>query len=85
MGAILVDRLGALTPGVRPVALRVLLGRGDWTAALLEGVEGGKVRLDELSLDQKQALAAHPDSSIAGRAKRLLAEGAGCPTPTARR
>ena len=81
VGAILVDRLGALTPGVRPVALRALLGRGDWTAALLEGVEGGKVRLDELSLDQKQALAAHPDSSIAGLAKRLLSRGGGLPDP----
>ena len=81
VGAILVDRLGALTPGVRPVALRALLGRGDWTAALLEGVEGGKVRLDELSLDQKQALAAHPDAAIAGRAKRLLSRGGGLPDP----
>ena len=35
----------------------------------------------ELSLDQKQALAAHPDKAIAERAKALLAKGGGLPDP----
>ena len=34
-----------------------------------------------LSLDQTQALAAHPDRSIAERAKALLAKGGGLPDP----
>ena len=34
-----------------------------------------------LSLDQSQALAAHPDSKIAGRARALLARGGGLPDP----
>ena len=34
-----------------------------------------------LSLDQSQALAAHPDSKIAERAKALLARGGGLPDP----
>ena len=38
-------------------------------------------RLSELALDQKQALAAHPNRDIAARAKRLLAQGGGLPDP----
>jgi putative heme-binding domain-containing protein len=57
-----------------------LLGRADWTAVLLEGFEGGKARLDQLTLDQKQTLAAHPDRRIAARAKALLGRG-GLPDP----
>ena len=34
---------------------------------------------NELALDQKQALAAHPDAKIAKRAKALLAKGGGIP------
>jgi putative heme-binding domain-containing protein len=56
-----VASLAALTPAARPAALRQLLGRADWTMAMLTGIEEGKVRLDQLSLDQKQALAAHRD------------------------
>src|SRR5262249_13156388 len=71
-GRDLVARLGTLTPAARPAALRQLLGRADWTLALLGGIDEGKVRLDQLSLDQKQALAAHRDRRIAARAKELL-------------
>jgi putative membrane-bound dehydrogenase-like protein len=80
-GATIVASLGSLTPASRPVAIRVLLSRADGTKALLDAVESGKLRLAELSLDQKQALAAHPDRSVAGRAKKLLAQGGGLPNP----
>ena len=44
------------------------------------------VRLDELSLDQKQALAAHPDQADRRAGPRPCSPGAAaCPTPTARR
>jgi putative membrane-bound dehydrogenase-like protein len=82
VGDDLVAGLSMMTPAVRPGALRVLLGRGDWTESLLDGVEQGAVRLSQLSLDQKQALAAHPDRAIARRAKRLLdSSGGGLPDP----
>jgi putative heme-binding domain-containing protein len=81
VGALLTDRLRALTPAARLTALRALLGRAEWTAALLDGVDKGKARLDELSLDQKQALAAHPNRRLAGRARRMLAGGGGLPDP----
>jgi uncharacterized protein len=50
-------------------------------AALLDGIEQGAVQLSDLSLDQKQALAAHPDRSIAQRIKQLLDRGGGLPSP----
>lgn len=78
---VLIEILPAMTPSVRGAALRALLGRTDWTPALVDAIETGKVRLDALSLDQKQALAAHPDRSIAERAKKLLASGGGLPDP----
>ena len=80
-GATIVASLGSLTPASRPVAVRVLLSRADGTKALLDAVESGKLRLAELSLDQKQALAAHPDRAVSGRAKKLLAQGGGLPNP----
>jgi putative membrane-bound dehydrogenase-like protein len=78
-GALLAEQAGALTPGVRQAALRVLLGRSEWTAALLDAVDQGKIRVAELSLDQKQALSNHPDRRIAARARRMLASGGGLP------
>lgn len=79
VGAALVGRLDSLTPALRPEVLRALLSRADWTTGLLDGVDGGKVSLSDLSLDQKQALAAHPDKTIAERAKALLNRGGTLP------
>lgn len=59
--------------------MRSLLSRPASTAALLSGVENGKASLDELTLDQKQALANHPEKSIRERAKKLLSMGGGLP------
>jgi putative membrane-bound dehydrogenase-like protein len=81
VGAAVVERLPALTPAVRPAALHLLLARADWTEALLGALEKGTVQLVELSLDQKQALAAHPSKAVAERARALLARGGGLPSP----
>jgi putative membrane-bound dehydrogenase-like protein len=81
VGAALVEMLPALTPTVRSAAYRALLGRADWTTALLDGAEAGKLRLTDIALDQQQALAAHPDRALANRAKRLLDKGGGLPDP----
>lgn len=80
-GTTIVGQLPVLTPSVRPIAFRVLLSRADWTKALIEGLETGKLQASELSLEQKQGLAAHPDKSIASRAQPLLAKGGGLPNP----
>jgi putative membrane-bound dehydrogenase-like protein len=81
VGADLVKAYSTLTPGVRPAALRVLLGRPAWTTALLNGLEAGQVAFTELSLDQKQGLASHPNRFVAQRARKLLARGGGLPNP----
>jgi hypothetical protein len=80
-GALVIERLPALTPALRADAIRAVVGREDWTSAFLDAVETGKARLDDLALDQKQALAAHPNSKIAARVKPLLERGGGLPDP----
>ena len=81
VGPLLVEQMPTLTPALRPVAVRVLLGRAEWTTALLDGLEKGKATLSELSLDQRQSLAQHPDRRVAVRARKLLASGGGLPDP----
>ena len=81
VGPVLVDAIGPMTPAARRASLLALLGKTDWTSALVSGIEKGKVALSLLSLDQSQALASHPDSKIAERAKALLAKGGGLPDP----
>lgn len=80
-GVRLMAKVPLLTPATKQAALRVLLSRDRLTAALLDGVEAGEARLDELALDQKQALANHPDRAVRERAKNLLAMGGGLPSP----
>jgi uncharacterized protein len=78
-GPALVAKLPTLPPTLRPIALRVILARPEPTQAFLEAVEKGTLRFDMLELDQKTALAAHPNNELAERAKKLLAMGGGLP------
>jgi uncharacterized protein len=79
VGTQLVARFAALTPAAKKAAVRVLLGRPSLTRAFLDGLAEGKLHLADLTLDQKQALAAHPDRNIARRAKQMLSRDAGLP------
>jgi len=81
VGQALVETLPRLSPGMRARVLRVLLGRSEWSPALVEALERKQAQISELALDQKQALASHPNRGIAARARRLLAEGGGLPDP----
>ena len=78
-GAALVRTLPSLTPGIRKEALAILLGRADWTGIFVQAAENGKAQFSELSLDQKQSLAKHPNKAIADSAQKLLASGGGLP------
>ncbi len=75
----LVARFRTLTPGPRATGISVLLSRAESTNALLDGLDKGSVQLSELSLDQKQALNAHPDSNVRNRARKLLKRGGALP------
>lgn len=68
-----------LTPANRPLILSTLLVRADWTRDLLKTFEEGGLDIADLPLDQKQALSAHPNAEIAGRAKELLKRTGGLP------
>jgi hypothetical protein len=80
-GPAVLETLSSMTPSVKTVALRILLGRTEWTLALLEALERGDLQTTELSLDQKQTLAGHPDRDLAAKAKKLLASGGELPSP----
>ncbi len=79
VGPLLLERMPSFTPQARATALRILLSRPESTRQFLDAVEKGTMTFSELPLDQKQALASHPDGKIAARAKALLAKGGGLP------
>ena len=81
VGTAVVAKLKDLPPTVRPVALRLVLAKADSAKAFLDGVEKGTLRFDMLALDQRTALASHPDKEVSERAKKLLALGGGLPSP----
>jgi len=79
LGSILAKRYLDWSPALRAAALRVLLAKPDTTRSLLQAIEAGMISIDDLVLDQKQALASHPDAVIQKRAKAILAKGGGLP------
>ena len=56
-----------------------MLARGETTQSLLDALDSGDVQLAELTLDQQQRLARHPDRRIRRRAERLLERGGALP------
>jgi len=78
-GKQLIESLKLMTPGARSKAVSVILKRPDFTRAYLKAAQSGSVSLDELALDQKQALANYPDNSIQKTARELLARGGSLP------
>ena len=85
LGRLVVEKLPVITPAARKEAVRLLLAREAWTPALLGALEKGTLGVGELALDQKQALATHPNKQLQGRAKKLLASSGGLPNPDRQR
>jgi putative membrane-bound dehydrogenase-like protein len=79
--AALVERLPNLTPPARAEVIKNMLARAEMTPALLDAIEHGVVPVGALALDQRQALATHPNTAIAARAKKLLERGGELPDP----
>ena len=79
VGPAVITRLNDLSPAGRAMAVRLLLARTRSTGEVLSIMEDGSLSIGDLSLDQRQSLASHPDKSIAQRAKALLAKGGGLP------
>jgi putative heme-binding domain-containing protein len=78
-GALILERLPTLTPSARAAGIAVLLSRPEWTRAFLTQADRGAVPLADLSLEQRQALANHPDPTIRRRALALLRRGDALP------
>ncbi|MFO0809103.1 MAG: PVC-type heme-binding CxxCH protein [Gemmataceae bacterium] len=78
-GGLILERLPGLTPAARKAGVAVLLTRPDWTRTLLDEIDKGTVPFADLSLEQKQALAVHPDQRLRNRATALLRRGDALP------
>ncbi len=78
-GQELVASFANLTPQTRIAGVAVLLSRPESTQSLLQAIDSGEVLLSELSLDQKQALMAHPSEQIRTDSRRLLGRGGALP------
>lgn len=80
LGEIVLKRIKEYTPTTRAETFKLLLRKPESTRALLDVVEKGDVQLTELSLEQRQGLANHPDTAIASRAKTILERGGSLPS-----
>lgn len=78
---LVLERSNGLTPELRAAAITLLLSRADWTLALLQAIEEGKMAWTDLTLDQRQSLANHPQEAIRRRAMTLLERGGALPSP----
>jgi putative membrane-bound dehydrogenase-like protein len=78
-GQSIIKAMPVLTPRLKSVAIGTLLSRPDWTKRLLTSFNSRALDINELSLDQKQALRAFPDRQIREQAEKLLSMSGGLP------
>jgi putative heme-binding domain-containing protein len=76
---LVVDHVRMFTPAVQKVAIRLLLNRPQSTLELLDAIESGKLTLNDLQLDQKQALRDHPNAEVKKKALEVMKSAGGVP------
>ncbi len=74
-GGALIESWAQLTPSVRRAAIATLMRRSEWTTALLDAVEKGKITRTDLATEQWSQLKQNPNRMIARRAERLSNTG----------
>lgn len=84
-GSKIVNQYSMLTPAARQAVIRLLMARADLINDLIGAVEGGKIQLADLGLEQKQALLAHPKEEVRKAAEMLMKSGGGLPNPDRQR
>lgn len=84
-GAKIVNQFSMLTPIARQASIRLLMARADLINDMLQAIEGGKIQLADLGLEQKQALLAHPKEEVRKAAEMLMKSGGGLPNPDRQR
>ncbi|MEX0741611.1 MAG: hypothetical protein WD079_02365, partial [Phycisphaeraceae bacterium] len=70
---LLFNKWASLLPAVRPAALDTLLTRADWTLALLEEVDAGRVAASHIDTARQQQLTNHNDQRVREHARTLFA------------
>ncbi|MFK7738365.1 MAG: endo-1,4-beta-xylanase, partial [Pirellulaceae bacterium] len=78
-GEKILEAMPTLSPTIKTSAIEALLGKPDWAASLIDAAAAKEFDLDELSLEQKQALRSLPDEKLQARALEVLAMGGGLP------
>lgn len=78
-GGIIVNAMPVLSPQVKSTAINVILGKPAWAKTLLAAVEAREFDLNDLSLEQKQALRSFPNRDLRALAEKLLALDGGLP------
>ncbi len=81
VGDLMVEQMTNMTPGTRSAAIRVMLARPETTANLLDALANRRLDRGDLSLDQQQALLAHPSREIRQQAEKVLSGAGGLPSP----
>jgi putative heme-binding domain-containing protein len=79
-GKSIVSRWTTLSPSAHRAAIALLLRKTGWAAALLDGIESGKINPKDLLTEHWQTLTASSDGGIAERAKKLQASAGRAPT-----
>jgi putative membrane-bound dehydrogenase-like protein len=74
VASLLLEHWKGFAPGLRAMALDVLLSRPDWTRAMLDAVARGGILPMEMDAARRQRLLDHKQADIRARAARLLAE-----------
>ncbi len=78
-GQAMLASVNNFSPTIKSSAINVMLSKGAWSKSLLDAAEANSFDLDELSLEQKQALRSLPDEALRKQAERILAMGGGLP------
>ncbi|MFK7770080.1 MAG: PVC-type heme-binding CxxCH protein [Mariniblastus sp.] len=78
-GQAILESAKDFSPTIKTSAINVLLSKAAWSKSLLDAAESKTFDLDELSLEQKQALRSIPNEDLRKQAEKLLAMGGGLP------
>ncbi len=75
----ILELVPSLTPDAKEVALRVLMARPESTLTMLAAIQDGKLAMNDLPLDQRQALRDHPNPKVREIALSVMKSGGGIP------
>lgn len=78
-GEQVIEAFSSLTPRMKSTAVSIILSKPAWIKSLLNAAAKRQFDLNDLSLEQKQALRSFPDETLRIQAEKLLAMGGGLP------